>query len=436
MTKFAFVVLLIAVLPCSRPCTAQQVVKSTKVNDPAPDITFNTVVNHSKKSISLKEYRGKLLILDIWNKWCSPCIESFPKMEDIERSFPGKVKVVLVTENTLAEFQQLKPKSRIIRETKLPFVLEDTLIKKYFPHQGVPLHIWIDSAGIVKAVTNGYNTTKERIKEYFSSGTVNFSMRDRDILDFDVNQSLLTEGNGRQLPSLQQYSLLFGALPHYKFTTFVFCKDPTSGKRNGFRLINENLMLFLQLAYPKYTEQTIILDFPNSSEFIRPVDENKLNDFDLKYQFCYESRVPERYFDSIHVFRKILQEDILRFFNLSAAEEVRETYTYRLINTGSAKKLTAPHSSEQENIEESKYGIEIKKKNIQYLINFLAKLLDTAKNKQVILRDESKLTDINIHLNISSPSLTDINRELSKYGLKVIRRLEKVNFLVFRKKNS
>ena len=41
------------------------------------------------QSVSLDQYRGKVLYLDFWASWCTPCLLSFPFMNQLQRSSPG-----------------------------------------------------------------------------------------------------------------------------------------------------------------------------------------------------------------------------------------------------------------------------------------------------------------------------------------------------------
>jgi len=45
--------------------------------------------------ISMDELAGKVLLIDFWATWCSPCREAIPHMRDIARKFQGEPLVVL-----------------------------------------------------------------------------------------------------------------------------------------------------------------------------------------------------------------------------------------------------------------------------------------------------------------------------------------------------
>ncbi|CAN1525959.1 TlpA_like_family domain containing protein [Spirosomataceae bacterium] len=52
------------------------------------------------KSVQLKDYQGKILIMDFWATWCKPCLASFPTMKKLQEEFKDKnVKFVYI--NTL-----------------------------------------------------------------------------------------------------------------------------------------------------------------------------------------------------------------------------------------------------------------------------------------------------------------------------------------------
>jgi len=58
-----------------------------KDNSPTPDFSL---VDPSGKKASLKEYRGKLVLLNFWATWCVPCREEMPAMERLYQQFKNK----------------------------------------------------------------------------------------------------------------------------------------------------------------------------------------------------------------------------------------------------------------------------------------------------------------------------------------------------------
>lgn len=46
-------------------------------------------------SISLKQFRGKVVYLDFWASWCVPCRKSFPWMNTMQAKYKSKGLVVL-----------------------------------------------------------------------------------------------------------------------------------------------------------------------------------------------------------------------------------------------------------------------------------------------------------------------------------------------------
>ena len=74
--------------------------KSLKVGEALPTSVWTTpmeVVNHPQKTIKLSEDKDKLILLDFWNTWCSACLTNFPKMEELQKKFSGKIKILAVS---------------------------------------------------------------------------------------------------------------------------------------------------------------------------------------------------------------------------------------------------------------------------------------------------------------------------------------------------
>ena len=56
---------------------------SLTVGKPAPDFIFQTLTDVDGKSVSLKQYQGKVIYLDFWASWCKPCLKSMPQLNKL-----------------------------------------------------------------------------------------------------------------------------------------------------------------------------------------------------------------------------------------------------------------------------------------------------------------------------------------------------------------
>ena len=54
--------------------------------DEAP--TFSLPSLDGKQKVSLAAYRGKVVWLDFWASWCSPCLTSLPELEALRQQLP------------------------------------------------------------------------------------------------------------------------------------------------------------------------------------------------------------------------------------------------------------------------------------------------------------------------------------------------------------
>ena len=57
---------------------------------PAPNFTLPGL---DGKMVSLTDYKGKVVFLNIWATWCPPCVEEMPSMENLypsalDKAFP------------------------------------------------------------------------------------------------------------------------------------------------------------------------------------------------------------------------------------------------------------------------------------------------------------------------------------------------------------
>jgi cytochrome c biogenesis protein CcmG/thiol:disulfide interchange protein DsbE len=69
--------------------------KGDSLRPMAPDFTLTSL---SGQSIDLKNYRGKVVLLDFWATWCGPCRIEIPGFEDLERKYgPDGLQIIGVS---------------------------------------------------------------------------------------------------------------------------------------------------------------------------------------------------------------------------------------------------------------------------------------------------------------------------------------------------
>lgn len=131
-----------------------------------------TLKNLDGKDVSLDDYKGKIVILDLWATWCVPCIASFPAMQkQVEKHQEVAFLFIAVEEKGDA----LKKVRNFMEKNHYPFhVLMDEPVKKgsdqykiissYQPN-GIPAKYVIDKKGILRFKSGGFDTDTELINE-------------------------------------------------------------------------------------------------------------------------------------------------------------------------------------------------------------------------------------------------------------------------------
>jgi thiol-disulfide isomerase/thioredoxin len=65
---------------------------ATAGHRPAPGFSEKDIFG--KRTIALQSYRGKVVILNFWATWCSPCLEEVPALAALHASHQGQVAVI------------------------------------------------------------------------------------------------------------------------------------------------------------------------------------------------------------------------------------------------------------------------------------------------------------------------------------------------------
>ncbi|MBI3258057.1 MAG: TlpA family protein disulfide reductase [Ignavibacteriae bacterium] len=63
-----------------------------EIGDEAPNFTMD---NQLGKPVSLKDFRGKVVMIDFWATWCGPCVAAIPHLKELNDKYTGKDVVIL-----------------------------------------------------------------------------------------------------------------------------------------------------------------------------------------------------------------------------------------------------------------------------------------------------------------------------------------------------
>jgi thiol-disulfide isomerase/thioredoxin len=78
------------------------------------------------KAHTFAEYKGKVVVYNIWAEWCAPCVEEMPSLARLQKAFAGKdVVVVPIAAGYPEAKESTRKKLASLVGTDLPFFYDD-----------------------------------------------------------------------------------------------------------------------------------------------------------------------------------------------------------------------------------------------------------------------------------------------------------------------
>ena len=113
---------------------------------PAPEFTLPGLDGNMVK---LVDYKGKVVLLNIWATWCPPCVEEMPSMEKLYQELKDEDFQILAVSIDVSGGNVVAP---FMKKHKLSFpALTDTqgTLKSLYRTTGVPESFIIEKDGII-----------------------------------------------------------------------------------------------------------------------------------------------------------------------------------------------------------------------------------------------------------------------------------------------
>ncbi|MBX2924119.1 MAG: redoxin domain-containing protein [Chitinophagaceae bacterium] len=297
------------------------------VGDRISDFELKQMLNYTPGKARLTDFaNNKALLVDFWFTACASCIESFPKLDSIQKEFKDDLNILLVTfeskEKVLKTFSTLKRISHV----KLPSVVADTLMHLIFPHTTAPHEIWIGKDRKIKAITDHTSINRDNIKLLIDGKDLKLPIK-KDNMEYSLFDPLV---KNMELDRMFKYNIISSNQPGLPASDGMYIHPD-----NGFlraQATNVDFQSLYVMAYNQWSKGfnygRLIID---SSVMQRLQEaENGRN------TFCYDSWWKDT--SRINACTE-MQNELDHFFNLKSYLEIRKIPCIVLRQKGTKKRF-------------------------------------------------------------------------------------------------
>ena len=142
---------LVGILMAADQPRVRAILQPANERRPAPEFALKDT---SDNTVSLKDYRGKVILLDFWATWCHGCKEEMPWFSEFERQYTAKGFTVVGVSMDDDGWKVVTP---FIQKAEVPYriVLGDDATAKKYKIQNMPDAFLIDREGRIAATYVG-----------------------------------------------------------------------------------------------------------------------------------------------------------------------------------------------------------------------------------------------------------------------------------------
>lgn len=416
------------------------------IGDTVPDIALTNILNYHSNTARLSDFKGKLVILDFWATWCSPCVAALPKLNALQQKFAGQVQIMAVTMESKERVGSFFKKFKAAKDLSSLLILsDDAVISKIFPYRTIPHEVWIGKDGKVEAITSHEYVTANNIQSILDNAAINWPVKDesyqfpyKDEPIYAVS-SLIHKDTGPRRKGF------YSGISNYikGMSPGLFISRDTLNKLIRYNQYNFSILTLYALAYNRFPELQVpkrcVLNIEDSSQYIYNNHREYYDDWSKKNGYSYESVSPLKYTEQ--ELRARMAKDLDFFFRVDSKKEIRKIPCLILKQiTGSKPPLTTAKQLPEHELNMTGQGAYLysqKNSGITELVHTLNN--DTWLRRLPYVIDETGYSlPLDLELNIGEDP-SDINawrNALQKYGLDLVAEERELEMLVLTEKND
>lgn len=232
--------------------------KPLKIGESVPENVWSTplqLVNHPQKTITLNQDKDKLILLDFWATWCSSCLLNFPKMEELQKQFGDKIKILAVSNQERLVLEKFFASKNGQRYKNVVSVADDKMFHQLFPHKGVPYIVWIKDGKLLNT-TDSDQVTATAISEIIENKQSSL----QTVVQIDKTRPLLLSENYDFEKNTELQSYIFFSKGRIRALDYGTWFHRDKGKTYGRQFTNKSLMeIYSSIGYELFEQKGDVL---------------------------------------------------------------------------------------------------------------------------------------------------------------------------------
>lgn len=225
-------------------------IQPVSVGERFPLEAWQALQNGKDSTWRIADLDADLVILHFMSKSCRPCYYPIPLLDSLQRN-NSRVRSFIVLED--ADTAHFNRSARLITKRSepimVPLVLNDSILRRYFPHKLISHVVWLNGKQEVIGITGSDYLKADSIPVAMSGKTLPWTLK-QDVWGFDNNADWLTWNPEMPVePDSYYYSVftkeLAGIAPPQGF------REDEEGRTVLFSHYNSPLLEFCYMALPE-----------------------------------------------------------------------------------------------------------------------------------------------------------------------------------------
>lgn len=428
-------------------------IRNLQIGETLPDIEIRNLVNYNKPVLKLSAIKERLVVLDFWATWCSPCIAAFGKIDSLQKKFHNQVLFLPVSSQDRNTVTMFLDKMSKVKGMKFPSIYGDTLMRQYFKHYGIPHYVWLDDQKVV-AITGTEELTEQNIANILNGERSNMTVKLDKLRNFDkekplfiVSTSIVEEERKDTLLATEEDTPFRSIITRYRESMI----GTGLARKNRITLVNQTIQNLYMMALGngnrgnnnsffnflsgsrvvwEYWSPHIYTLTNDSVTSIQRGSLSEIREWNRVNTFCYELLLPDSLGERKYEF---MHEDLNRYFRamygIEGNLEKRKVKCLALKRTSSNDKIATRGGKENKKFNAYSFSIQ----NLP--INTFTKTLTYSYlqgSKLPLIDDTGYQGNVDIEITCNLGNVGLINRELERYDLQIIETEKELDMIVIK----